>query len=134
MKVCIKDNEFNPSFISMYGEECAIEQGYTIVEVPQGCEDCAFSDFDNNGFNIEKYNLRQNEFNLNNKLNELTQKLVATDYIASKLAESVSKYISTGDNTDVLLLREKYALELINREQWRKEVDKLQQELKLLDK
>jgi hypothetical protein len=60
--------------------------------------------------------------------------LAKTDYIASKLAEAVSKYISTGDNTDVLLLREKYALELINREQWRKEIDKLQQELKLLDK
>ena len=69
-----------------------------------------------------------------NRLQELSQKLISTDYIANKLAEAVSKYISTGDNTDVLLLREKYALELINREQWRKEVDKLQQELKLLDK
>lgn len=71
---------------------------------------------------------------MSNRLQELSQKLISTDYIANKLAEAVSKYISTGDNTDVLLLREKYALELINREQWRKEVDKLQQELKLLDK
>jgi DNA transposition AAA+ family ATPase len=62
---------------------------------------------------------------------ELEDKLIKTDYIANKLAEAVSKYISTGDNTDVLLLREKYALELINREQWRKEIDKLQQELKI---
>ena len=69
-----------------------------------------------------------------NRVQELSQKLINTDYIANKLAEAVSKYISTGDNTDVLLLREKYALELINREQWRKEIDKLQQELKLLDK
>ena len=65
---------------------------------------------------------------------KLTQNLEKTDYIANKLAEAVSKYISTGDNTDVLLLREKYALELANREAWRKEIDKLQQELKLLDK
>jgi len=65
---------------------------------------------------------------------KLTQQLEETDYIANKLAEAVSKYISTGDNTDVLLLREKYALELANRETWRKEIDKLQQELKLLDK
>lgn len=83
---------------------------------------------------IVEMEARQNQFELNNKLNKLTQNLIKTDYIANKLAEAVSKYISTGDNTDVLLLREKYALELVNREQWRKEVDKLQQELKLLDK
>ena len=46
MKVCIKGKEFNPSFIAIYGEEKAIEQGYTIFEVPQGCEDCSFDDFD----------------------------------------------------------------------------------------
>lgn len=68
------------------------------------------------------------------EINKLTEKLYLTDYIANKLAEAVSKYISTSDNTDVLLLREKYALELANREEWRKEIDKLQQELKLLDK
>ena len=68
---------------------------------------------------------------LNKEINELTENLVKTDYIANKLAEAVSKYISTGDNTDVLLLREKYAIELVNREQWRKEIDKLQQELKI---
>ena len=60
------------------------------------------------------------------KIMELTQKLQSTDYIANKLAEAVSKYISTGDNTDVLLLREKYAIELANREEWRKEIDSLQ--------
>lgn len=67
------------------------------------------------------------------RIEELTNKLVDTDYIANKLAEAVSKYISTGDNTDVLLLREKYALELANREEWRKEIDRLQQELKTLN-
>lgn len=68
------------------------------------------------------------------RLGYLMMWLRETDYIANKLAEAVSKFISTGDNTDVLLLREKYALELANREEWRKEIDKLQQELKLLDK
>lgn len=67
------------------------------------------------------------------EIDKLTQLLQETDYIANKLAEAVSKYISTGDNTDVLLLREKYALELANREEWRKEIDKLQQELKTLN-
>lgn len=63
---------------------------------------------------------------------ELTLQLQSTDYIANKLAEAVSKYISTGDNTDVLLLREKYALELANRETWRKEIDSLKEKLKNL--
>lgn len=71
---------------------------------------------------------------LQKKISDFSEKLKKTDYIANKLAEAVSKYISTGDNTDVLLLREKYALELVNREEWRKEIDRLQQELNLLDK
>ena len=82
---------------------------------------------------IEKQNFETKQEN-QKRIAELTQQLEKTDYIANKLAEAVSKYISTGDNTDVLLLREKYALELANREEWRKEIDKLQQELKLLDK
>ena len=68
------------------------------------------------------------------EISTLTEQLEKTDYIANKLAEAVSKYISTGDNTDVLLLREKYSLELSNRETWRNRIDKLQQDLKLLAK
>lgn len=106
---------------------------FTLIDVD--VEDCLPSDFnDDLTFNLEKYNARKQKIKDIIKLNELTQKLFTTDYIANKLAEAVSKYISTGDNTDVLLLREKYALELINREEWRNEVDKLQQKLKLLDK
>ena len=71
MKICIKENEFNPNFISMYGEEKAIEQGYTIFEVPQGYEDCEFKDFDSNGFNVELYNNRKKKLENQNKLAEL---------------------------------------------------------------
>lgn len=71
MKVCIKENEFNPSFISIYGEERAKELCYTIFEVPQGYEDCAFKDFDSNGFNIELYNKRKQGYENQNKLEEL---------------------------------------------------------------
>lgn len=134
MKICLKENEFNPSFIALYGEEKAKANGYTIVEVDDKYSDCNFEDFDNFVFSVEKYNARKNAETNILTINELTQKLESTDYIANKLAEAVSKYISTGDNTDVLLLREKYALELANREAWRKEIDKLQQELKMLDK
>lgn len=59
MKVCIKGNEFNPSYIYMYGEDKAREQKYTIFEVSDGYEDCAFEDFDTNGFNVELYNARK---------------------------------------------------------------------------
>ena len=69
---------------------------------------------------------------LQKQISKFTENLNKTDYIANKLAEAVSKYISTSDNTDVLLLREKYALELANREMWRKEIDSLQEKLKNL--
>lgn len=78
-----------------------------------------------------KQNLETKQDN-QERIAKLTNKLVNTDYIANKLAEAVSKYISTGDNTDVLLLREKYALELADRETWRNEVDSLQEKLKKL--
>ena len=83
---------------------------------------------------IQVYVLFTEEELINNEISTLTEQLEKTDYIANKLAEAVSKYISTGDNTDVLLLREKYSLELSNRETWRNRIDKLQQDLKLLAK
>ena len=79
MKICIKDKEFNPSFIALYGEERAIEKGYTIFEIPQGCEDCDFRDFDNNGFNVELYNKRKQGYENQNKLKDLTN-WFKTDY------------------------------------------------------
>lgn len=58
MKVCLKENEFNPSFISLYGEEKAKEQGYIIVDVGERY-DTAREDFDGFIFNIDKYNARK---------------------------------------------------------------------------
>lgn len=58
-KVCIKGKEFNTNYHLVYGEEKAIADGYSVFEVPQGCEDCVFEDFDNNGFNVELYNARK---------------------------------------------------------------------------
>lgn len=87
MKVCVKENEFNPSFILLYGEEKAIEQGYTIFEVPQGYEDCAFEDFDNNGFNTELYNKRKQSYKNRQKLNELTNWF--NNYFDKQLTQSM---------------------------------------------
>lgn len=59
MKVCIKENELNWNYHLVYGEEKAIEDGYKIIEIPDGYENCAFEDFDDNGFNVELYNNRK---------------------------------------------------------------------------
>jgi DNA integrity scanning protein DisA with diadenylate cyclase activity len=61
MKVCLKENEFNPSFIVLYGEEKAKEQGYIIVEVDDRYLDCCFEDFENFVFSVEKYNARKEQ-------------------------------------------------------------------------
>ena len=60
-KVCIKGNEFNTNYHLVYSEEKAIQNGYSVFEVPEGYEDCCREDFDNNGFNIELYNNRKSK-------------------------------------------------------------------------
>lgn len=69
---------------------------------------------------------------IQSEIDKLTQQLYLTDYIASKLAEAVSKFIATGDNTDVLLLRAEYAKELADRQAWRDEINVLETQLKQL--
>ena len=132
MKICLKENEFNPSFIALYGEEKAKEQGYIIVEVDEQYSDCYFEDFDNFVFSVERYNARKNAETNILTINELTQNLESTDYIANKLAEANAEYIVTEDKTKLIELRTKYAKELADRETWRKEIDSLQEKLKNL--
>lgn len=79
MKVCIKNNEFNTNYHIVFGEEKAIQDGYTIIEVPQGYEDCAFEDFDSNGFNVELYNQRKQKENNAVRIEELDN-WFKTDY------------------------------------------------------
>ena len=57
---------------------------------------------------------------------ELKQKLFDTDYISNKLAEAVSKFIVTGDNTEVIELRTKYSKQLENRQLWRDRINELE--------
>ena len=58
-KVCIKGNEFNVNYHIVYSVDKALENGYSVFEVPDGYEDCCCEDFENNGFNIELYNERK---------------------------------------------------------------------------
>ena len=66
------------------------------------------------------------------KIIKLTNQLSKTDYIANKLAEANAEYIVTEDKTKLIELRTKYAKELADRESWRKEIDSLQEKLKIL--
>lgn len=68
MKVCVKGNEFNTNYHLVFSEEKAIKDGYTIVDIPQGYEDCAFEDIENGVFSIEKYNARKNKYLLQQEL------------------------------------------------------------------
>lgn len=70
-KVCIKNNIMNSNYHLVYGEEKAIADGYTIVEIPQGYEDCAFEDIENGVFSVDKYNNRKNKDGLEKELSTL---------------------------------------------------------------
>ena len=87
-KVCVKGNEFNTNYHKVYSEEQAIADGYSVFEVPQGYEDCAREDFDENGFNVELYNARKLKEEKQIKVSEAHQYLEKTDYIDNKLIEA----------------------------------------------
>ncbi len=72
------------------------------------------------------------EYKTHCQIQELTNKLVETDYVANKLAEANAEYIVTEDKTKLIELRTRYAKELTDRETWRKEIDSLQEKLKNL--
>lgn len=62
MKICIKENEFNPSLLyqDWCTEEKAIQMGYKIVDIDDKYSDCAFDDFDEDfTFSVEKYQTRK---------------------------------------------------------------------------
>lgn len=82
MKICIKENEFNPTLLyqKWCSEEAAIEMGYTIVEVDKQHEDCCFEDFNEDlTFSVEKYNARKQQENKLNYKKEV-QRLIALRY------------------------------------------------------
>lgn len=74
----------------------------------------------------QEFKNKLNLYKAQQEIQELNQKLLDTDYIANKLAEAVSKYIATGDNTEVIELRTKYSKELEDRQLWRNRINELQ--------
>lgn len=63
------------------------------------------------------------------QIQECLQYLQDTDYITSKLAEAESEFIETGDNTEVLTLRQHYSDELANRKTKRERIRELENKL-----
>lgn len=62
MKICIKENEFNPSLLyqDWCTEENALQMGYKIVDIDDKYSDCHFEDFDEDfTFSLEKYQTRK---------------------------------------------------------------------------
>lgn len=78
MKICIKENEFNPTLLyqSWCTEDKAVAMGYTIVEVEEKYSDCCFDDFNRDlTFNVEKYNARKQRESNRRELEELQPEL-----------------------------------------------------------
>lgn len=61
------------------------------------------------------------------KMEKLLDSLSSTDYVANKLAEAVADYMLTGNNLRLQSLQEKYANILVQREQWRAEINELKE-------
>ena len=138
MKIAIrKEPEGNiyidKTFLERFAEEQLEEYDYTLVEVDDKYLDCESFDFnDDLTFNIEKYNARIQAEDDKMKISNLQMKLDKTDYISNKLAEAITEYIVTEDKTKLVELHTKYTKELANREQWRKEINVLETQLKQL--
>ena len=60
---------------------------------------------------------------------QLKQKLYNTDYVANKLSEEIATSFVTGDNSSVIALRNKYFNILADRDAWREEINRLEEEL-----
>ena len=72
--------------------------------------------------------ITQQEINTQ-KIAELKQNLSNTDYVANKLSEEIATSFVTGDNSSVIALRNKYFSILADRDAWRDEINRLEEEL-----
>ena len=71
--------------------------------------------------------ITQQEIN-HQKIAELKQNLSNTDYVANKLSEEIATSFVTGDNSSVIALRNKYFSILVDRDTWREEINRLEEE------
>lgn len=132
MKVAVRKEPegyiyIDKTFLERFTEEQLEEYNYTLVEIDDKYSDCEGFDFnDDLTFNIEKYKVRIQSKDDEEKLYILQTNLEKTDYIANKLIEAETE-------EERQQLRLQYATQLANRKQWRKEVSDLQDKLKTLE-
>ena len=69
------------------------------------------------------------EIEAKNTILKLKQNLSNTDYVANKLSEEIATSFITGDNSSVIALRNKYFSILADRDAWREEINRLEEEL-----
>lgn len=60
---------------------------------------------------------------------KLRSNLSNTDYVANKISEEIATSFITGDNSGVIALRNKYFNILADRDAWREEINRLEEEL-----
>lgn len=99
---------------------------FTITTIDDKYSDCEGIDFNGLEFSVEKYSARKKKETNLPTITQLKQNLEKTDYIADKLAEAIAEYIATGNNTNVLALRARYAEQLQDRQSWRDKINELE--------
>lgn len=79
---------------------------------------------------IVNYEIIYREETTEETISQLKQNLSNTDYVANKLSEEIATSFVTGDNSNVIALRNKYFSILSDRDEWRAEINRLEEELK----
>jgi hypothetical protein len=79
---------------------------------------------------IVNYEIIYREETTEETISQLKQNLSNTDYVANKLSEAIATSFVTGDNSNVIALRNKYFNILADRDVWREEINRLEEELK----
>ena len=67
---------------------------------------------------------------IKSRINELIIKLDDTDYVTNKLTEAIAKYLIDGDKTALETTYLEYKLILDQRQAWRNEINRLENQLK----
>lgn len=105
--------------------DCDLDKGTIVNEVYNGEIVLVYKPFSQELLKIVEQSKIQGQ------IQECLQYLRDTDYIANKFAEVEVEYIATGDNTEILALRERYAEELATRKNKREKIRELENLLKV---
>jgi len=125
MKVAIRKEQNNRIYIDknlrLNIDYTSSPYNFTIIEIDDVFSDVCEQDFNLDfSLNIEKYNARKEQEQILPQIDILKKQLNSTDYQAIKFAEGV-------------LSNEEYSQTKINRANWRKEINNLEERLQILN-